>query len=266
MDSFVNERDFALLARDGYTFSVLDRILRGKCDWVRSDHRDLILCHSEAPYPVWVWTRDGCDTEIMEEAWSIIAANRPLTAGYRFNMKYDLAAYFMEKVKQMHLNAGIAMNLLAYDCPLPIRPEHAVDGKLHCCTEEDAEQAAEMIFAFYAAIGEEMLTHERCTEKAKAYIDGQAFFFWVNATGVPVACCSYKRNQGLASLGSVYTRPEYRRMHYAQQLVYQVTEIVRGKRYLPMLYTDADYPASNACYEKVGYRLRGRLCTVSLRK
>ncbi len=32
--------------------------------------------------------------------------------------------------------------------------------------------------------------------------------------------------------------------------------------YLPMLYTDADYVASNACYVKLGYILRGKLCTI----
>ena len=30
-----------------------------------------------------------------------------------------------------------------------------------------------------------------------------------------------------------------------------------------MLYTDAGYAASNACYERIGYVLRGRLCTVA---
>ena len=32
--------------------------------------------------------------------------------------------------------------------------------------------------------------------------------------------------------------------------------------YVPMLYTDADYVASNACYKKIGYVLRGKLCTI----
>jgi len=33
----------------------------------------------------------------------------------------------------------------------------------------------------------------------------------------------------------------------------------------PMLYTDAEYPASNACYQKIGYALRGALCTLGAR-
>ena len=61
----------------------------------------------------------------------------------------------------------------------------------------------------------------------------------------------------------MYTRPEYRRKHYAQNLVYQVTMLAKNAGFTPMLYTDADYAASNACYEKIGYVLRGRLCTLS---
>ena len=31
-----------------------------------------------------------------------------------------------------------------------------------------------------------------------------------------------------------------------------------------MLYTNADYAASNACYRKLGYVLRGKLCSVAV--
>ena len=36
---------------------------------------------------------------------------------------------------------------------------------------------------------------------------------------------------------------------------------VNEEGYEPMLYTDADYVASNSCYEKIGYVIRGKLCT-----
>lgn len=47
-------------------------------------------------------------------------------------------------------------------------------------------------------------------------------------------------------------------------MVYQVTRRVSEMGYMPMLYTNADYRASNACYEKIGYTLRGKLCTVAI--
>ena len=263
MDSFVNESDFGLLARDRYTFSVLDRILRGNCDLVLTDHRSLVLCHSEPPYPVWIWTPDRCPEDVMARAWELACRYRPLQSGYRFNMKYELAEYFLEKAGQDGLDAGVHMNLFAYDCPDPVRPEFPAEGTLHCCTPEDEEEAARLIYSFFRDIGEEQPSAERCMEKARAYIDGRAFFFWKDEAGTTVSCCSYHCNQDLATLGCVYTLPECRRQHFAQHLVYRVTGIVKDLGYMPMLYTDADYAASNACYEKIGYVLRGRLCTLA---
>lgn len=77
-----------------------------------------------------------------------------------------------------------------------------------------------------------------------------------------MASCSYNPKGELASVGLVFTRPEHRRKHYADNLVYQVSKMAEAEGCLPMLYTDADYAASNACYEKIGYILRGKLCSI----
>ena len=54
MDNFADERDFALLAKDKYTFYVLRRILDGGCELLLTDHKTLILCFSCDPFPVWI--------------------------------------------------------------------------------------------------------------------------------------------------------------------------------------------------------------------
>ena len=87
-------------------------------------------------------------------------------------------------------------------------------------------------------------------------------FFWKDGLGEVAACCRFTVRDDTASLSLVYTRPAFRRKHYAQNMVYEVTKLVKEAGYTPMLYTDADYPASNACYEKIGYILRGKLCTI----
>ena len=117
MDRFVDDRDFALLRQDPYTFSVLDRILRGPCACVRSDHSRLILCHSEAPYPVWIWTPDGLSEAEKAAAWALAAECCPLEAGYRLMMKYELAAYFLAQAGEAGMKAGICKELFAYACP-----------------------------------------------------------------------------------------------------------------------------------------------------
>ena len=118
MDPFVNEKDFELIAQDRYTFAVLRRILQGSCEWIRSDHDSLILCHSEMPYPVWGWTPDGCGEDTMETAWNLVHKERPLQEGYHYNMKYDLAEYFIRRGRDSGLNIRIYQKLGRKPLPL----------------------------------------------------------------------------------------------------------------------------------------------------
>ena len=59
MDYFVNEKDYELLDGDRYTFFVLKRLLGGDNTLLLSDHERLIICFSNDPFPVWIWTPDG---------------------------------------------------------------------------------------------------------------------------------------------------------------------------------------------------------------
>ena len=266
MDAFVNEKDFELLADDRCTFQVLDRILRQECELIRTDHERLILCHSAQRYPVWIWTPDGISEAEKEAAWNLAGEFRFVEQGTEIIMKYELADYFIEKAAGEGVRAGISMNMFVYDCPSPIPPDTVADGGIYCCTAGDEEEAAAIIPHFYTEIGEKEPSYEHCLEKVRYSIAGKGFFFWKNNSGKTVACCSYKQNDRLASISSVYTFPDERRKHYAQNLVYQVTRKVSEMGYIPILYTDADYQASNACYEKIGYILQGRLCTVAIKK
>ena len=49
---------------------------------------------------------------------------------------------------------------------------------------------------------------------------------------------------------------------YAASLVWGVTQALLAQRIRPMLYADADYAASNACYLSVGYAPQGEIWTV----
>lgn len=76
---------------------------------------------------------------------------------------------------------------------------------------------------------------------AEAFICAGSTFFWQNEQGEHVASCKYATNGNMASINLVFTRPAFRRKHYAENLVYQVTKLVLDAGYVPMLYTDADY-------------------------
>ncbi len=263
MDSFVDERDRRLLDNDKYTFFVLGRIMGEKCRFLLTDHERMIICHSGNPYPVWIWTPDDATEKEMDTIYRIINEEFSPGKGFTFNLKYDLAEYLISKAKKDGTDLVIRMNMYAYDCPEPIKPDSAVDGKIHECTMDDIDEILELYYLMTHETGIDKQSGEDYRDKAEYSIKNKQLFLWEDSAGRHVASCTYRPNGKLASLGLVYTRKEYRRKHYAENLVYLVSQKALAEGYMPMLYTNADYVASNACYEKIGYKLRGKLCTIS---
>ena len=265
MDTFVDERDFTLLEHDRYSFFVLHRIIEGNCRLLLSDHENLIICYTGEPYPVWIWTADGSPTEIMKKAYRLAAENGFANNGQRFNVKYDLAEYMIRRAAEEGKELYISTNMFAYDCPEPVSPSVKADGGIHRCTAEDLDELVVFLDVFHQEIGIDRKDVAGYRADAQTFIDSGNMFLWKNAQGISVASCKYASNGMMASINLVFTRKAYRRKHYAENLVYQVTMIAKEAGFTPMLYTDADYTASNACYEKIGYVLRGKLCTVTVK-
>lgn len=266
MDRYVDERDYGVLGSDRYTFFVLRRIIGGENRLLLTDHENLIICYSAPPYPVWVWTPDRASEEVYAKAYTRISDNGLLCNGQHFNVKKDLADYLIKRAAQDGINISLFMNMLAYDCPEPLKPEVKADGEIHLCTMEDLGELAAIMAQFADETGVDRKTKAEYRMDAEEYIASGKMYFWTNDSGKTVASCKYGPDGDLAAINLVYTYPEYRRRHYAENLVYRVTEIAKEAGYMPMLYTDADYVASNACYEMIGYVLRGELCTIAVTK
>ena len=262
MDSFVDERDYKILENDKYTFLVLGRIIGGKCELLLTDHERLIICFTRNPHPVWIWTPDDVTEEEKEKAYEFIRENGLLTEGHTFNLKYDLADYFIRRSSEDAMTLSNTINMFVYDCPNPVEPHVRADGELHRCVAEDIDELVEFMDLFHSETGVDQEDFETYRHKAEEAIRNGSHFLWRNAEGRNVSICNFRPDGGLAGVGLVYTREEYRRKHYAENLVYQVTQMAKDAGYMPMLYTDADYTASNACYEKIGYILKGKLCTI----
>ncbi len=261
-DDFADERDRNLLEKDKYTFSVLTRIIGGKCRLLLTDHKRLIICYSCSPYPVWIWTADDATQEEKQSAYELVKDNGLLDGQHTFNMKYDLSEDFIKRAAQDGRILSVKTNIFAYDCPHPMEPPIRADGNMRRCAAENVDELTQLTDFFHRETGidrEELEVYRRKSEEA---IKSGDIFFWENAEGESVAMCSLRPNGDMANVGLVYTREAHRRRHYAENLVFEVTRMARDEGYSPMLYTNADYVASNACYKKIGYVLKGKLCTV----
>ncbi|MCM1182984.1 MAG: GNAT family N-acetyltransferase [Roseburia sp.] len=263
MDCFVDERDFKILEDDKYTFFMLRRIMGGKCELLLTDHERLIICFTGNPWPIWIWIPDDASKAEMESAYQIVSEHSLLNGEYRFNLKYDLAMYFIERASVDGKTLSISLNMLAYDCLNPIKPTIIADGSVHRCGSEDIDELVDFLDQFHQEVGIDQKNRDSYRMDAAAHINAGNMYFWKNEQGYNVASCTFASDGNMASINLVFARPEFRRKHYAENLVYQVTKLAMDAGYVPMLYTDADYIASNACYEKLGYILRGKLCTIS---
>ena len=262
MDKFADDRDFSLLNSDKYTFFVLKRVLGYECDVILSDHENLIICHTHSPYPVWIWTKDDASKEDLKRAYDLTNEVLPIGKDYTYNVKYELADYFIDRALEDGKKMSVKTNMLAYDCQDPIRPDKDCDGKLHICTVDDVDELIEFMDLFHTETGIDRESFDVYRKKALESVENRCMYLWKNRDGKSVASCTFRPNGELGSVGLVYTRQEERRKNYASNLVYRVTKKAKEEGFLPMLYTDADYKASNACYEKIGYVKRGRLCTI----
>ena len=262
MDNYVDERDYKLLESDKYTFFVLSRIMGGKCDLLLTDHERLIVCFSCKPYPVWIWTADGATEDVMEQAYQLAKKHSLLDGKHSFNLKYDLAWYFINRAAADNLKLSVSKNCCAYDCQNLIKPTVLADGAIHRLGSEDIDELVDFLDSLHKEIGIDQTDRRNYRLQAEAFINDGNTYFWKDKHGNSVASCKFTPNGNMASINLVFTRPEFRRKHYAENLVYHVTKLVMDEGCVPMLYTDADYIASNSCYMKIGYILKGKLCTI----
>ena len=178
-------------------------------------------------------------------------------------MKHAFAKFLIERAKQDGTEISIALELLTYECLTPIKPLKNAKGSLHKCTDKDEFELARLIGMFHDEVGIDQKNKGEHVTDAQLLINEGNTYFWKDDAGNNVACCRYTpRDDELACIGLVFTQPEQRRKHYAENLVYSVTNIARNEGFIPILYTNADYPASNECYKKIGYKVKGKLCMV----
>ena len=255
-------QDSSLLQKDdAITFSVLVTILQGTCTHIYTNHESIIICYSMPPYPVWVWCKDVNNREDVQKIAECLKNEFPLEAGYTYNIGYDLLNAIKE-ADTYFSKAEISTNLLSYRLDTIREIAYPCEGKRSMIGEPDKELAIKL----WHDLSLEMLGHEHsvefCRKKIEHHIEKQTLHCWRNESGEIVALTDRGDTGLYGKIGAVYTLPKHRRKGYAINLVHAVSGDILKDGLVPILYTDADYGASNSCYKKIGFEQVGSLCTV----
>lgn len=250
-----------LLKGEEITYSVLLMIMNNKSRKVFTDHERIIVCHSWEGMPVWVWTTSDAKTYELKKVAECLNAEFPLSEGYTYNISYELLKRLKELDDAFKIGE-IKVNMLSHRCDKVNDIEKKCDGKSRLADSSELEELCKLVSEFeYEAAGKRP-DEEQIRNSMSAKIEAKTLYVWENADGEIVSTTNIRIGDGIDTLALVYTKPEARRKGYCMNLVYEVTKMILDKGRLPILYTNADYVASNACYKKVGYKVVGSLCEV----
>lgn len=255
----VPEAAALLIGDDAITYSVLGNILHGACAHTVTDCENIIICHSTPPYPVWVWCREDDTPTHTTQIAETLKEHFPAEKGFRWNTTYTLFEA-LQKQDTYFAPLSTERGLLSYRMDKLLPVTHPSEG--YCDLAQPSEIDLLCKLWHDACLEMEGFDHneEFCRAHVTGYMEKHRLFVWRNDAGEITAMTSRGDAAPFSKIATVYTLPQHRRKGYAMNLVHAVSAGMIGDGFTPILYTDANYAASNACYQKIGYRQVGALC------
>jgi len=151
-----------------------------------------------------------------------------------------------------HLPPRMRMRLRVYELRQVIPPAQPPPGFLRAAAEHEAA----LLAAWRDAFSLESLHQPPPADSPKIVIRGikaGTIFVWDDGGPVSMAISNRPTPNGI-SIGGVYTSPELRRRGYASACVAALSQhLLDGGKKFCSLFTDLEYPTSNAIYQKIGY-------------
>ena len=262
----VNSKVFKTEAylKDQYKFSLVKQNLASAEVLLYSDDENYLLCRGNEKYPTWVWTKDHLSKdkylEVME-SMKYYLTNREKD---KFTCKKEFYDFLVqENYTYLNLEDYFEMGFLR--C-YQVKEPKTCDGYLDHALESDLDLLAQYWYQSNQEMGVETKTYEEAYEEMKDLYLDDTFYVWRNSKHEVVSMACYRVTEDVAKVGHVFTSKEERGKGYAANLVYALTKLLLEYNYVPLLYTDLHYPASNKAYQNVGYEDEGMLVNFSCSK
>lgn len=253
----------ALLEKDKLSYAVMYNVLGGTVKKIVTDHKRIMIVHTEKVYPTWIWAPEDVTEEELDQIFQRILTEFAPLSEYRFNTRHSIAEYLIRRLQESGMGEWkITTNIAAYECHQVQAPGKRVDGKLELLDASQEELAAKMIEEASLAIGDRVINREESLSAAKEQLERQVLYVWRDAEGKAVAFCDRNQDEHYVKISQCYTLSEERGKGYAAQMIYEICRDILDKGQIPMLYADADYAPSNRCYQKIGFEAKGRIATI----
>jgi uncharacterized protein len=209
----------------------------------------ILLALMIPPYPLVLFS----DEDVHDDAYVTLAK-------YLIDMKIDYetvvapnkdAERFITQLKQVsdrEIEEKVMMRYFALDKVNPIKKS---SGHLRLATMEDLPFLKNWVYEAVLDMTGELADGEK---KAKAYIEDESIYLWVDDKPVSMAAKTRPTFSNI-TLSMVYTPKEYRKKGYASASVATLSEKLLNEGYKNCtLFTDLANPTSNKIYMEIGYK------------
>lgn len=242
-------------------FSLLFQIVGEDCR-IESDGKTFLIAQSYPTYPVWVWTKKRISKAIILK---VKEKMRDFVGSEKVKFTCSKEFYDRLKIDRFDILTEDYFEMGAYYCKKTIKPRK-VSGRLSQAIEEDIDVLA----AYYMRDNKEIKKTDITIAEAKKFIvekfTSKTLYVWKDDANKIVCTATIRETGPFVRISHVYTPEEERCKGYAKNLIYALTKKELKEGFIPVLYTDFNYPASNKAYISVGYEDVGMLINFSCEK
>ena len=240
-------------------FALLFQITNAECK-IETDNDSYFMAQTNLGYPVWVWTKNNISKnkikEVQDKMKHFIIDNEKVN----FTCKKEF--YDILKNNKFDVLTNDYFEMGSYYCNKTIKPKSA-KGNIFLANMEDVEVLANYHIWDNKEINNIDISKSDAIKHIAELIEKKVFYVWRDENNKIVCTAALKTNLQFARINHVYTPVEERCKGYAKNLIYVLTNKALDEGFIPVLYTDYNYPASNKAYKAVGYEDVGVLINFS---
>lgn len=251
---------------DKYLFSILFENLLNSSFEVYSDEENYIICKGEQSKPIWIWTKDNLNENVLLQIQQIINNYLDGNDNVKFICKPQL--YLLLKNNNFECINVVNDNEIGFLMCNNIKRPNICDGYIYIPNFYDIDILSDY---YYKNCLETKGVNTLTYDQARLYIekiikDGSVYsnndntiYGWKNFKNKIVSLAIYSSIGNCAKINNVFTPIEERRRGYASNLIYTITKEILNDDLIPIVYLNNNSNCNYNLYKSIGYVKSGTL-------
>jgi len=259
--------------KDKYLFDVFEKKIIDENAKIMSDEENYIITNESEERAPWIRTKDNIDKSTLKEIEEVIKIYL-VKDKMTFTCKKELYDNLLEDDFELIDRADYFE--LGFMLCEKLKETKSNDWWLDKAKPEERELIEKYVYNFETFIDDSVTNFssksieeikKECTEKAEEEMNNPNFYVLRNKDNKIVCMARYRISKNwTGTTWLVYTPDEERGKWYAAKIVHELTKKLLDEWYVPILYTDQNYPNSNKAYANTWYENKWMLVSFSCRK